>query len=165
MKTWNSRRGYTLTELMIAIAVMGTISTIGPTLMRNLQTFYLQSGARNDIERDARASLDIIDRELRQAKYSSIILDAAKGEPPFSRIRFTHVNGNNMSFYQQGGTLFMSNGTDVTKLTSNLVYIAFTFPQTDNPTIVSVAMSMGKQVQLGKRMVLELTIQKVRIMN
>jgi hypothetical protein len=59
----------------------------------------------------------------------------------------------------------MTNNTATTVLSRNLVYIAFTFPQTDNPTIVSTAISMGKNIQLGRRKVLELSIQKVRVMN
>jgi prepilin-type N-terminal cleavage/methylation domain-containing protein len=159
------RRGYSLVELMLVVAILGVISSVGPLLMNQLQNFFLMSDARTEIERDARASLDIINRELRQAKSSTIILDAKSGNPPYSRIRFTHVNGNGMSFYQDGAKLMMTNGTDQNILTKNLVYIAFTFPQTDNPTIVSTAISMGKNIQLGRRKVLELTIQKVRVMN
>jgi hypothetical protein len=54
---------------------------------------------------------------------------------------------------------------DKSILSKNLVYIAFTFPHTDDPTIVSVSLTMGKSIQLGKKKVLELTIQKVRVMN
>jgi hypothetical protein len=47
----------------------------------------------------------------------------------------------------------------------DLVYIAFTFPRSDYPRLVSVSMTMGKNIELGRRKELELTIQKVRIMN
>lgn len=165
MKILRSSRGYSLAELLIVVAIMGSISTVGPLLMRQLQNFYLMTGARNDIERDARVSLDIIDRNFRQAKNATVILDSLPGQPPFSRVRFTKIDGSNWSFYQKGGALYMGRQTDTTILTTNLVYVAFTYPDTDNPTIASVSMSTGKAIQLGNRKVLELTIQKVRIMN
>ncbi|MDE2511790.1 MAG: hypothetical protein KGL74_11770, partial [Elusimicrobia bacterium] len=79
-------------------------------------------------QRDARASLDVINRFLRESYQSGIVIDTPAGQGPYS-------------------------------------HIAFTFPHTDDVSIVSVAITMGKNVQLGRQKVLKLTIQKVRVMN
>jgi prepilin-type N-terminal cleavage/methylation domain-containing protein len=164
MKRLN-RRGYTLTELLMVVAIIGILASIGPTMMTGLQSFFLMTTARNEIQRDARATLDNINRFLRQAKYNTIVIDTPTGQGPYSRVRFQHVDGRNMSFYQSGSTLVQEIAGKTMIASKNLIYIAFTYPRTDDPTIISVSITMGKSIQLGRRKVLELTIQKVRIMN
>lgn len=160
-----SRRGYTLTELMLVVAIVGILSSIGPTLLTQLQNFFMMTTARNEIQRDARASLDTINRFLRQGVSGTIVIDTPSGSGPYSRIRFRHVDGRYVEFRQEGANLKHVLDNKVTTLSRNLTYIAFTLPRTDEPTIVSVSITMGKSIQLGRRKVLELTIQKVRVMN
>jgi hypothetical protein len=56
-------------------------------------------------------------------------------------------------------------GANVSKLSDLLSFIAFTFPRTDDATIVSVSLTMQKATFEGGSKALELTVQKVRIMN
>ncbi|MEK7859310.1 MAG: type II secretion system protein [Elusimicrobiota bacterium] len=160
-----ARRGFSLVELLMVVAILGILSSVGPLLLTQLQNFFLMTTARNEIERDARASLDTINRYLRQAVANTIVIDTPASQGPYSRIRFKHVDGRYMEFRQAGKDLVQVNNTTVSTISRNVVYIAFTFPQSDDPTIVSVSMTMGKSIQLGRRKVLELTIQKIRVMN
>lgn len=157
--------GYTLTELLMVVAIVGILASVGPLLLSNLQNFYLMTTARNDIQRDARATLDIVNRNLRQAQYRTIVIDTPTSQGAYSRIRFKHIDGRYMEFRQSGANLVMVSSATNSTITKNLVYIAFTYPRTDDPTIISVSMTMGKSIQLGRRKVLELTIQKIRVMN
>lgn len=161
----DARRGYSLVELLMVVTILGVLSSVGPLLLTQLQNFFLMTTARNDIERDARSSLDTINRYLRQAVSGTIVIDTPTSQGPYSRIRFKHVDGRYMEFRQAGSNLIQVNATTNSTISRNVVYIAFTFPQSDNPTIVSVSITMGKSIQLGRRKVLELTIQKVRVMN
>ncbi|MDE2492091.1 MAG: prepilin-type N-terminal cleavage/methylation domain-containing protein [Elusimicrobia bacterium] len=168
--TSRARAGYTLTEMMVVVAILGVLALVGPSLMVGLQNFFLMTGARNEVQRDARASLDTINRFLRQASANSIVIDTPSGGAPYSRISFTLPDGRQMTFYQAGNKLMQTvvspgGATSTSTLSQDLIYIAFTYPRTDDPTIVSVAITMGRNIQLGRRKVLELTIQKVRIMN
>lgn len=164
-KKLRSRLGYTLTELMIVVAIVGSVSTVGPLMLTQLQNFYLMTTARNDIERDARNSLDFMNRFLRQAVDGTIVIDTPASQGPYSRVRFKHIDGRYVEFRQSGSSLLAVVDRNTTVLSKNLVYIAFTFPRSEDPTIVSVSMTMGKAIQLGRRKVLELTIQQVRIMD
>lgn len=158
-------RGYTLIELMMVVAIVGAVAMVGPRLMIQLQNFYLLTTARGDIQRDARASIEIVNRFLRQARYRTIIIDSAAGQGPYSRIRFQHIDGRNFQYRQQGNRLIQGvNGVE-SVLTRNLVYIAFTFPRSDYPRLVSVSMTMGKKTYLEDIKELELTVQKIRVMN
>jgi prepilin-type N-terminal cleavage/methylation domain-containing protein len=165
MRKPSGRRGYTLTEMMMVVAIIGILASVGPTLLIGIQNFFLMTSARYEVQRDARATLDTVNRYLRQAVAATVVIDTPASQGPYSRIRFKLVDGRYMEFRQSGSSLIQQMDTRVSTITSNLVYIAFTFPRTDDPSIVSVSITMGKNIQLGRRKVLELTIQKVRIMN
>jgi len=158
-------RGYTLIELMMVVAIVGAVAMVGPRLMVQLQNFYLLTSARGEIQRDARASIEVVNRFLRQARYRTIIIDSATGQGPYSRIRFEHIDGRTFQYRQEGNKLIQGvNGVE-SVLTRNLVYIAFTFPRSDYPRLVSVSMTMGKKTYLENIKELELTVQKIRVMN
>ncbi len=159
------RGGYSLIELMMAVAIIGILATVGPTLLISLQNFFLMTSARYEIQRDGRVMLDTVNRYLRQAVSSTVVIDTPSGQGPYSRVRFRHVDGRYMEFHQTGSKLIQVIDNATTTVSSNLIYIAFTYPRTDDPSIISVSITMGKSIQLGRRKVLELTIQKVRIMN
>lgn len=160
-----NRRGYTLTELMMVVAIIGILATVGPTMMLQMQNFFLMTSARYEIQRDARTTLDTVNRYMRQAVATTVIMDTPDGQGPYSRIRFQHVDGRYMEFRQSGSKLIQVIGTTQSVVSTNLIYIAFTYPRTDDISIISVAITMGKAIQLGRRKVLELTIQKIRVMN
>lgn len=165
MRTLRDRRGYSLTEMMMVVAIIGILATVGPTMMTQMQNFFLMTSARYEIQRDARTTLDTVNRYLRQAVASTVVMDTPAGQGPFSRIRFRHVDGRYMEFRQSGKNLIQVIDNAQSMVSTNLVYIAFTYPHTDDPSIISVSITMGKSIQLGRRKVLELTIQKIRVMN
>ena len=150
MKLWN-KRGYTLPELMMVVAIIGILATVGPTMLIQMQNFFLMTGARYEIQRDARTTLDTVNRYMRQAVATTVVMDTPAGQGPFSRIRFRHVDGRYIEFRQQGSKLIQVIDNATSTVSSNLIYIAFTYPRTDDPSIVSVSITMGKNIQLGKR--------------
>jgi len=159
-----NRRGYTLTEMLMVVAIIGILATVGPRMLLQMQNFFLMTSARYEIQRDARTTLDTVNRYLRQAVARTVIIDT-NSQGLFSRIRFRHVDGRYMEFRQNGSQLIQVIGTTQSIVSGNLLYIAFTYPHTDDISIISVAITMGKSIQLGRRKVLELTIQKIRVMN
>ena len=161
----NTRKGYTLAEAMIAIAIVGGLSAVAAPLLTRVTNFWRQTMARNTIERDVRSSLDIINRFTRQAVASSVVIDQPNGQPPCSRLTFAMIQGNTVSFYQSGNKLYMTDGSTRSLLSSNIAYIAFTYPRSDDITLISVAITTQASTYLGGRKALQLSIQKVRIMN
>jgi prepilin-type N-terminal cleavage/methylation domain-containing protein len=158
-------RGYTLVEMLLVVAIVGLVSTMVTSLLIGMTQFWRQSSARNVIQQDVRVSLDLIDRYVRQAQGGTVVIDQITGQPPFSRITFTTIQGWNISFYQTANKLYMSNNSHVSLLSSNLAYIAFSYPHTDDTTLISVAMTTQALTYQGQRKALQLSIQKVRIMN
>ncbi|OIO00256.1 MAG: hypothetical protein COX65_08005 [Elusimicrobia bacterium CG_4_10_14_0_2_um_filter_56_8] len=163
------RRGYTLMEMMMAVAIIGIVSGASAPLMFQATNFWRLTSARYAIQRDVRTAIDMINRFTRQAQSATVVIDRASGQPPASRIQFQYTNtsGNNvmMSFYQDGKKLYVNNDGSINLLSENLAYIAFTYPRTDDISIISVAMTMQSPTYRGGKKALQLSIQKVRIMN
>lgn len=162
-------RGFTLTEMLLVVSIIGIVASLGSILLVQFQNFYFSANAHNTVQRDARQSLDAINRMLRQAVGSSIVIYTPRisgnYQGAFSGISFNTVEGSQVSFYQNGNQLIEKVGNNVSVLSRNLAYLAFSFPNTSQPTIVNVALSMSQNVQLGRKQVFELSNQSVGIMN
>lgn len=161
----NNHKGYTLSETMVTVAIIGILASTAAPLLVNMTNFWRQTTARNDVQRDARVALDTINRYLRQGKQGTVVVDQVSGQPPYSRITFTDQAGQSVSFYQNGNKLMMTLNTATSTVSKNLAYVAFTFPETDDISIISVAITMQAATYLGQTKALQLSIQKVRIMN
>jgi prepilin-type N-terminal cleavage/methylation domain-containing protein len=164
MVKWKDQQGFSLMEAMMVVAIIGVVVFAVPRILVQTVNFYQLHEAKIEIQRDARASLDLINRFLRQAKSSSVVVDQATNQPPYSRISFTTLQGQSMMFYQSGTSLYQVAQSTVA-ISNNVHYIAFTYPRTDDPTIMSVAITMEKSTYEGGFKALELSIQKVRIMD
>lgn len=161
-----NRKGFTLTEALMAAAILGVIATILPTLFIQVTRFIRLSEARAEIQRDVRQALEQINRNLRESSAATLVIDKVSGQPPCSRIAFTGVDGKTYKFYQSGKTLFMeAQGQGAKALTKSLRYIAFTYPRTDDNRILSVSITTEKATYAGATKALQLSIEKVRIMN
>lgn len=149
----------------MSVAIISILGSIAPPMLIQMKRFIVQNTARNDVQRDARHSLDIINRMMRQAKGLTIVIDQLSGQPPYSRVAFTTIQGRTVSFWQDNKKLYASIDGRTTELARDLRFIAFTFPRTDSITIVSVAMTMEQLSFEGTTKALELSIEKVRVMN
>lgn len=153
-----------MVELMVTATVLALMVLIVSPLLLQMVRFFRINSAKVEIQRDARTCLDLINRFLRQANSATVTISNATGQPPHSRIAFTTVSGTNFIYYQQNNKLFQVTTTTST-LSSNLRYLSFSYPRSDDPTIISVALTMEKATIEGRTKALELTIEKVRVMN
>jgi prepilin-type N-terminal cleavage/methylation domain-containing protein len=170
MKFKKKKKGYTLMELMIVVAIMGIVLLAAPRIFKNAFRFVRLSFARAEIQKNARGSLGNINRELRQAVASTIVIDQDTGMPPHSRITFTRYrpdgNTRQVSYYQNGKQLFLSiDGADGKMIADSLKYIAFSYPKTDDDSIISVSITFEKATYEGASKALQMAVEKVRIMN
>jgi uncharacterized protein (TIGR02599 family) len=157
-------RGFTLVEIMIAVAIMGVLVTVGSQMYVQVQRFFFLSNARVALQRDARAAMIVITRRLRQAQSATLVIDQAASQPYYSRISFTDIDGHTVRFYQSAKTLYVVD-TSTRALSTDLRYVAFALPKADDLGIVSVSFTLEKATYEGQTKALHMASEKVRIMN
>lgn len=165
VKSRIGRAGYSLTEMMIVVAIIGILATVGGRILLQVNRYFIMTNARADLQREARALMYVINRNLRQAQSASITIDRSASQPFCTRITFTKVQGTTMTFYQNGTTLVQLVGTKTRTLSKNVKYLAFTFPRSDDLSIVSVSVTLEKSIYQGRTKSLHMASEKVRVMN
>ena len=149
----------------MVVAITGIIASVAPLLLVQVNRFFVLSRVRADLQGQARGIMYIITRELRQAQNATITIDQASGQPYYSRVTFTKQQGTTMCFYQSGGKLMQQVGTNIHTLTTSLVYMAFSFPRSDDMTILSVSMTLQETIYQGQLKALHMASEQVRIMD
>lgn len=157
--------GYTLTELLLVVAIIGVLFGLGPRLFMSIDRFLILNRTRIELSREARQILPLINRNLRQASVGSIVIDQGNGQPYYSRISFTRIDGMTFLFEQQGTNLVMTTSNTTKTLTGNLRYLAFTPPRVEDLTILSVSLTLEKNIYEGRTKALHMASEKVMVMN
>lgn len=164
MKT---KKGYSLTELLLVVAIVGVLFALAPAMFIQINRFIQLNSARLELQREARLAMSLINRNLRQARQSTLNIDQASGQPYYSRISFTRIDGTEFVITQQDTSLTMNTvNPDSTKTVSeHLRYLAFTPPRSEDLSIISVALTLEKKIYEGKSKALHMASEKVMIMN
>jgi prepilin-type N-terminal cleavage/methylation domain-containing protein len=164
------RPAFTLMELMVVIAIMGSVTLAAPAAFRKVYQFTQLSLARIEIQKNARGSLSNMNKDLRQALSYTVVVDQVTGQPPHSRITFSKYNSvgatETISYYQKGRYLYMQSGGAGEKLlVGNLRYLTFSYPNSTDPSIIAISVTFEKATYEGASKALQMAVEKVRIMN
>lgn len=160
------RRGYSLVESLLVVAILGILASLAAGLLVQVSRYWSLTTARLSLQREARAALYVMGRELRQAQSASIVIDRYNTSQPFcSRISFQKTGQTTVrSFYQKGNQLIQLGGQP-TVLSNSLAYFAVTFPRSDDMTIVSLSMTLQKSIYEGRTKALHMASEKAQVMN
>ncbi len=97
-----NKRGVTLMEMLMVVAIIGIVAMIAPQMITQTTKVFVLSRAKLQLQGEARAAIYVITRELRQAQSNTIIIDQISGQPYYSRMRFTKIQGTSVTISQTG---------------------------------------------------------------
>ncbi|HNW44971.1 MAG TPA: prepilin-type N-terminal cleavage/methylation domain-containing protein [Elusimicrobiales bacterium] len=167
-----SRRGVTLMEMMIVAGIITTLFAISAPLLLQANRQFIMIRTKLALQQEARGTMYILTRSLRQAKADSIVISRADASQPFySKITYTTEQSsttllsNTFTFQQEGSNLCQILGGQRRVLSTSLSYLAFTFPRSDDMSMISVAITLQKNIYEGKTKALHMASEKVHVMN
>lgn len=97
-----NERGMTITELMVALAVLAIVLGGVFTLQRQGQLAYLMGSARVEVQQNARVALDLMVNELRSAQSVTTVAACDVG---CSAITFVDQNGQTVRYLKNSTSL------------------------------------------------------------
>ncbi len=161
------RRGMTLMELMMVLAIISSLFAIAAPLLQQANRMFILTRTRIQLQQEARGIMYVVTRNLRQAQAATIQISRANASQPFySRITFTKEQGGDpLVFQQEGRNLYQLIGGVRRTLSANLSYLAFTFPRSDDMGMISVSITLKKDIYEGRSKALHMASEKVRVMN
>lgn len=159
------RRGFTLVEAMVVVTILGLIAMMGPKLLVQFFNAYKMLVARNDAQRDARGAMAVMVKNISQAKARTVVIDTPYSDQAYSRITFRDVYGRNVQFYKRGDKVYMYSSGVTTVLASNIVYLSFSYPRSDDIDLVNVGIGVTKGIHRGNQKYFSLTVERVKIFN
>lgn len=158
--------GYTLVELLVVSAIVAFILSLGSTLFIRMDTFFRISIAKIETQRDARNLIHLLSQDIRQARTSLITLSRKNAsQPPYSKITFQNTAGDTVAFWQEGRLLMMSKKNVKTVLAKNLRSLFFTYPETDNPILITVLLSVEKKSDQQRTFAMQMGGETIRLLN
>ncbi len=167
--TNKARRGMTLLELMMVLGIISVLFSVAAPLLQQANRMFILTRTRIQLQQEARGIMYVLTRNLRQAQSATIQVSRADATQPFySKITFTKEQGGDPLVFQQEGTnLYQLMGVPGVRrpLSANLSYLAFTFPRSDDMGMISVSITLKKDIYEGRSKALHMASEKVRVMN
>lgn len=159
------KRAFTLIELM-AVVISSILISVAIPLVRTMNENIMMSKTRLTLQQEARNVMAMLNRFLREARASSIVISRYNSLQPFcSYIKFTTIDSKTYELYQEGQNLVLKQGSMVNILSNDVRYLAFTFPDSSNMYIVSVSITFERLLFSGRKKAIHVASEKVRIMN
>lgn len=162
-----NKKGWTLVELMIIVTMFGILSLSVSSLFLQIWRFYRITAVQKELQEEARTILEVIMRNLRNGRSETIVISRHNPQqPPYSKIDFYTVEGSSVSYYQVGRTLYEKiDNRQPRILSKSVTYFAITFPRSYEMNIVSVAITLEKELYEIRRKALHMASEKIMVMN
>jgi prepilin-type N-terminal cleavage/methylation domain-containing protein len=121
-----NQRGFTLTELLVSLALLGMILGGVYTLQSQGLYSYLMGAAKVEVQQSARGAVDLMIRELRSA--TSVTAISA------SDVTFVDQNGATIRYNLTSGSLQRTFNATVDVLAESVQNLAFTYQDSSGTT-------------------------------
>lgn len=143
------RRGYTLLEAIIYIAILAVLSVIFVNLLLTMVRTYTEFQLARDIASSASLGLERMTREIREASNVDLGLSALGAHPGRLVLNTTDDSGSptTIDFYLSAGTLMVKEGSGVaaslTTARVNIDNLLFRQINTANSSAIKVELTLS----------------------
>jgi prepilin-type N-terminal cleavage/methylation domain-containing protein len=120
IRSFRDARGFTLVELLVAMALLGLILAGVFTLQHQGIQSYLTGASRVEVQQNARTALELMVREFRSAQSVTAVGGAAD-------VTFVDQTGATIRYQLTGTTLNRSNGGVAAPLVGGVQALTFTY--------------------------------------
>ncbi len=146
-------------------SLIGVLALIGAPLFIHSSRFYMVNKTKVELQQGSRAVLSLVTKNLRQALSSTIVIDNLPGQPFYSRISFTKIDGGVASYSLNGTQISETFNGRASVLSKDGRCLNFYFPRSDDMTIVSVSLTLERILFEGRKKALQVASEKVRVMD
>jgi Tfp pilus assembly protein PilE len=161
-------RGTTLAELMITVVILSVIMLGIQEFFGSGLRFFRSNQIKAEIQRNARTSISLMNRKLREAKSSTITIDRVNSsQPPCSRVTFSTIDSESLSFYQSGTKLYIADllRGSTKEMAQDLRVLLFAYPMLYDDKILSISLCFEKGTGSLEQKALQMSVEKIRLMN
>ena len=149
----NSKKSFTLVELIVSLVLLGIFSWIGISVMFTGVDIWGFFSQRKEILADARMSIDRMSREIRMIKNNTSVTTADS-----SVFRFTDINNNDIIFVLSSGLINRTENGVTNGLLSDVTGLTFTYYDSNGSVIASPLVSPS-QTNI-RRVRIDITLSK-----
>ncbi|MFN3550829.1 MAG: PilW family protein [Endomicrobiia bacterium] len=161
-----NNKGWTLVELLIVVTMFGILTLSVSSMFTHIWQFYRLTWAQKELQEEARVIMELITRNLRNGISQSISISRYDNtQPYYSKVSFNTIDGHQVNYYQIDRVLYQEIDGNKKILSKNLTYFAITFPKSYEQDIVSVALTLEKNIYELKKKALHMASEKVMVMN
>jgi len=144
-------RGFTLIELMIAVALLGVGMAFITNMFLNGWRLWKRSYDELNIQRNTRDAVALITRSLREASAATVSISTPAGAQQFGQISFRTGQGVGWIFRQSGTSIIYvtqmqagpATGTTIL-LTSDVDSLTFVYPNLQDTHLIDVGLTARK---------------------
>jgi len=169
----NGPRGITIVEMMISVAVVAIVAMMVSQIIKTNEKLNNVASVKFELNREMQTASFFLIKHLRQARFNTIAISRAAGEPYASEIayRITGEPDTVYGFFQQGDTLVFSTEADSVTRTRVIArdveraVFSMSMYAEEAYSYVLVSLTFDKKNILGDREKLATFSEKIKIKN
>lgn len=123
---------------------MGVVAVLVPQALSKIYQLFTVNQARIECQRDLRDCVFQMEKDLNQARSTTVRVSRDDNQPVFSKIAFQTLAGTTTTYRQDGRRLIVNRGGEDIPLTRNLMSVAFLLNEMGQTRSVHIALVVGK---------------------
>lgn len=138
-----NNQGFTLVEILIYLAIIGLVVSVFAQFIFSISSVRNKMRSAQDVERNVRSAVEIVTREIREAREFATTTPANQEENRSEVLVLLDGEGDQIAFYTVNGDLLRFENNTTTRLTASDIDVTNL-----DFTIVSIASTSFPHIQI-----------------